>query len=165
MLFRSTGLALNAGNASLNAGQVPMQNAMMMGQSASLGYGGAMGGYGQVGTLGVQKYGADVQAYRAQKDAEAAESAGFGNFIGAIAGGGSKPWWLSDSRVKQKIRLVGKLRDGINVYEFEYRPEFKAVAGYGRYRGVMADEVERVIPKAVIVASNGYKMVNYSMVV
>lgn len=159
----STGLSLNAGNASLAAGQIPMQNAMMMGQSASLGYGGAMGGYGQVGTLGVQKYGADVQAYRAQRDAEAAESAGFGNFLGAL--GNAAITKFSDARLKEKIKLVGKLRDGINIYEFEYKPEFKQLAGYGRYRGVMADEVEHVIPKAVIVASNGYKMVNYSMVV
>ena len=159
----STGLSLNAGNAALAAGQIPMQNQMMMGNSVALGYGGAMGGYGQVGTLGVQKYGADVQAYRAQREAEAAESAGFGNFLGALGSAGITKF--SDYRLKENIVLVGRLRDGINVYEFEYKPEFKQVAGYGRYRGVMADEVERILPRAVVVASNGYKMVNYSMVV
>lgn len=159
----STGLSLNAGNAALAAGQIPMQNQMMMGQSAALGYGGAMGGYGQVGTLGVQKYGADVQAYRAQREAEAAESAGFGNFLGALGSAGITKF--SDYRLKENIVLVGRLREGMNIYEFEYKPEFKQVAGYGRYRGVMADEVERILPRAVVVASNGYKMVNYSMVV
>lgn len=71
---------------------------------------------------------------------------------------------FSDIRMKENIELVGKTAGGVNVYDFDYKPEFKELAGHGRFRGVMADELEKVIPEAVIVASNGYKMVDYSKV-
>lgn len=78
--------------------------------------------------------------------------------VGSIMGA------FSDIRMKENIELVGKTAGGINVYDFDYKPEFKGIAGHGRYRGVMADEVEKIIPEAVLVASNGYKMVDYSKV-
>ena len=74
-------------------------------------------------------------------------------------GGGSS----SDIRVKENIELVDVLVDGINIYEFDYKPEFKDKAGHGRYRGVMADEVEQIMPNAVGRDSDGYKTVHYSM--
>jgi len=71
----------------------------------------------------------------------------------------------SDIRVKQNIKFKGKTEKGFNVYEFEYKPEFKDIAGYGKFIGVMAQEVEKVKPEAVSYHVNGYKMVNYAMVV
>jgi hypothetical protein len=70
---------------------------------------------------------------------------------------------FSDIRIKENIKPVGVLPNGLNVYEFDYKPEFKDIAGHGKHIGVMAQEVEKVIPYAVINANNGYKMVNYSM--
>ena len=70
----------------------------------------------------------------------------------------------SDIRMKENIELVGQLPSGLNVYNFEYKPEFKALAGHGKFTGVMAQEVEKVIPDAVATMSNGYKAVNYSLV-
>jgi hypothetical protein len=61
-----------------------------MGSSMNQANMGAMSGWGQVGTLGVQKYNADVNAYSAQQQANAQSSAGFGSAIGGLAGIGMK---------------------------------------------------------------------------
>jgi hypothetical protein len=82
--------------------------------------------------------------------------------IGGAALGAPKGTF-SDIRMKENIKSVGALPNGLNIYEFDYKPEFKDIAGHGKHIGVMAQEVEKVIPYAVIQADNGYKMVNYSM--
>jgi len=69
----------------------------------------------------------------------------------------------SDIRAKENIQAVGCLPNGLSVYEFEYKAEFKDKAGHGRYRGVMAHEVEEIMPQAVNVDSDGYKLVSYPM--
>lgn len=70
----------------------------------------------------------------------------------------------SDIRMKENIKAVGKLPSGLNVYQFEYKPEFKEVAGHGAFVGVMAQEAEKVIPNAVATMPNGYKAVKYSLI-
>lgn len=70
---------------------------------------------------------------------------------------------LSDDRTKQNISFFKSTPDGYNIYVFEYKPEFKAKFGTGFFRGVMASEVEKVMPKAVFKLPNGYKAVNYGM--
>jgi hypothetical protein len=70
---------------------------------------------------------------------------------------------FSDIRMKENIELIGYMSNGLNVYDFDYKPEYKDKAGHGRFRGVMAQEVEKVIPYAVITLDDGYKMVNYSL--
>jgi len=82
--------------------------------------------------------------------------------IGGAALGAPKGTF-SDIRMKENIKSVGILPNGLNIYEFDYKPEFKDIAGHGKHIGVMAQEVEKVISYAVIQADNGYKMVNYSM--
>jgi hypothetical protein len=72
--------------------------------------------------------------------------------------------FFSDIRMKENVSQVGKLASGLSVYEYEYKPEFKDLAGHGKFIGVMAQEVEQVIPEAVSVADNGYMMVDYSKV-
>ena len=164
----STGLALTAGSQALNAGQTTMGNASAMGSSMGGAYGGAMSGWGQVGQLGVQKYNADINAYNATTSANAANNSALGSTLGALAGAGAyymKPG--SDIRLKKNIKSVGKLDNGLTIYEFEYKDEFKdhPACGNGVYRGVMAQEVEKLIPEAVFTLDNGYKAVNYEMVV
>ena len=46
------------------------------------------------------------------------------------------------------------------------KPEFKdhPLCGHGRFRGVMAQEVEQIIPEAVTTMDNGYKAVKYDFV-
>lgn len=162
----STGLALSAGGQALNSGQVAMGNYSTMGNSMNQANMGALQGWNSVGQLGVQKYNADVNAYEAQTKAAAQESAGMGNLVGSLAGTAAKLYLGSDIRAKENIELVGYLPNGLAVYEYEYKPEFKdrEYFGHGRFRGVMAHEVEAVIPDAVITLDDGYKVVDYSKV-
>jgi hypothetical protein len=59
----------------------------------------------------------------------------------------------SDRRLKSNIVRVGDHPLGIGIYEYDIFGE--------RQRGVMADEVEKVMPDAVLEHPSGYKMVNY----
>jgi hypothetical protein len=61
---------------------------------------------------------------------------------------------FSDARLKRDVVKVGDDPRGFGWYEFEY------VWGGGRRVGVMAQEVERVMPNAVLDVG-GYKAVDY----
>ena len=69
---------------------------------------------------------------------------------------------MSDIRTKDNIKAVGRLKNGLTQYEFNYKPEFGDPSI--RYRGVMAQDVEQIKPEAVGVLPNGYKYVNYDMI-
>jgi len=70
----------------------------------------------------------------------------------------------SDIRMKENIKAIGWLPNGLSVYEYEYKPEFKdkEFNGHGKFVGVMAQEVEQVIPEAVHTLDDGYKIVDYA---
>ena len=158
----STGLALNAGNAALGSGAMGMNATNAVGNSYSQGYGGAMSGWNNVGQLGVQKYNADVNAYSAQQANDPMKTV-----LGAAAGVGTSfalKAAMSDIRMKENIEFIGYLPNGLGVYEYEYKPEFKdhPLAGHGKFRGVMAHEVEKLIPNAIFETKDGYKAVDYS---
>jgi|SRR5271165_3472359 len=70
---------------------------------------------------------------------------------------------MSDRRCKQRIVRAGVHPFGIGLYLFDYKPEFHAACGRGRQFGVMADEVESILPQAVSVHPDGYKRVNYAL--
>jgi hypothetical protein len=82
----STGLALSAGNQALSTGQTTMANYGALGNSMAQATGTANQGWNSVGTLGIQKYNADVNAYEANRKAEATSSAGFGSMVGSLGG-------------------------------------------------------------------------------
>jgi len=69
----------------------------------------------------------------------------------------------SDQNIKENISKIGALNNGINIYKFNYKPEYKDTWGHGSHIGVMAQEVEKVIPEAVATHEDGYKLVNYAM--
>jgi len=69
----------------------------------------------------------------------------------------------SDRRVKENIARIGTHPLGIGLYLFDYQPEHREQWGHGRQFGVMADEVETVMPAAVSVGADGYKQVDYGM--
>lgn len=69
----------------------------------------------------------------------------------------------SERALKENIVRVGTHPMGIGLYLFDYKPKYKAMAGYGRRFGVMVDEVEAVMPEAVVLHSDGYKKVDYAM--
>ena len=69
----------------------------------------------------------------------------------------------SDMRLKQDIARVGNHPLGFGLYLFDYKPEFRVQHGEGRQFGVMAQEVEIVMPSAVVTCADGYKRVKYDM--
>lgn len=69
----------------------------------------------------------------------------------------------SDRSIKENITEIGVHPVGVKLYSFDYKPEYQCVWGYGQQIGVMADEVESVMPNAVHIHADGYKMVDYGM--
>ena len=71
----------------------------------------------------------------------------------------------SDIRMKENIDPIGVANNGLTVYRFEYKPEFKdhELAGHGFHYGYMAQEVEQVFPYAVKTLDDGYKVVDYGL--
>jgi hypothetical protein len=69
----------------------------------------------------------------------------------------------SDRTIKENIVRIGTHPDGFGLYLFDYKPAFREAAGFGRQFGVMADEVETVLPQAVVMHPDGYKMVDYAL--
>jgi hypothetical protein len=89
---------------------------------------------------------------------------GNGNGRGGGAGSGStRSAVQSDLRLKQNVQRIGQHPLGVGLYLFDYKSDYQAALGQGRQFGVLAQEVETVMPAAVSVAANGYKQVDYSM--
>ena len=84
-----------------------------------------------------------------------AASAGGAGASGA-GGAGGLASLFSDIRLKEDIKLIGK-ENGINIYEFKYKSKPE------RYRGVMAQEVQKIMPEAVI-EKNGFLAVDYDKI-
>jgi hypothetical protein len=118
----------------------------------------------QATTSGADILGASQMGYNAQMGDFNAKQAAQANLNQGIfqLGGAAM---MSDIRTKENIKQVYWLPNGLPVYEFEYKAEFKdhPLAGHGKFVGVMAQEVEMVQPEAVITNADGYKMVNYGV--
>ena len=69
----------------------------------------------------------------------------------------------SDRSLKENIVCVGAHPLGIGLYLFNFKPAYRGTYGHGRQFGVMADEVERVLPGAVHLHPGGYKLVDYGV--
>ena len=72
---------------------------------------------------------------------------------------------FSDIRTKENIEPIGIANNGLTVYRYEYKDEFKdhELAGSGVHYGYMAQEVEQVFPYAVKTLDDGYKVVDYGL--
>lgn len=105
-------------------------------------------------------------AYQAQMDRYNAQQAGSNNLMSGAFGLGaaalSNPAIMafSDERLKENVEQVGRLPGGPNLYEYE----MKGDPSDARQVGVMAQEVERTQPDAVVRDPSGYRKVNYSKV-
>ncbi len=83
---------------------------------------------------------------------------------GAVAGAG-----LSDKKLKKKIKKVKdkdgkklKTKDGIDIAEWEWNEKANKKYGLkGKAEGVLAQEVEKKKPEAVVKNKKGDRMVNY----
>ncbi len=123
----------------------------------------------QATTAGADVLGASQMGYNAQMGGFNAANAAQSNFnsglmgLGGTLGAAALMAPASDIRMKENIEKVGKMANGLNIYTYEYKPEFRndPFAGHGKHIGVMAQEVEEIMPEAVITRLDGYKMVNY----
>lgn len=70
----------------------------------------------------------------------------------------------SDRRLKEGIARIGDHPKGFGIYLFSYKAAHQERCGAGRFVGVMADEVETVLPDAVSVGADGFKMVDYALI-
>lgn len=75
--------------------------------------------------------------------------------MGGGGGRGRAGGRRSDVRLKHDIALIGHLDNGIGFYRFAYNGSDKA------YVGVIAQEVRKVVPSAVLQGHDGYLRVRY----
>jgi hypothetical protein len=76
-------------------------------------------------------------------------------------------FYTSDKRLKDNIvpitSALAKI-DSINGVEYDWNSELQAIHS-GHDVGVIAQEIEQVLPEAVVTRDNGYKAVNYDKVI
>lgn len=103
----------------------------------------------------------DSQTNYANATNAAMQSGGgmLGDLGGLLGGAASAYKAFSDPRLKEAPVKVGvDEKTGLSIYEFTYLEDNK------RYRGVMADEVEMLMPEAVTRNEYGFATVNYPMI-
>jgi hypothetical protein len=118
----------------------------------------------QANTAGADILGATQMGYNAQLAASNAQNAANNQMTqGLFSLGGAA--LMSDIRTKENIEVIGVAENGLTVYKYEYKPEFKdhELAGHGIHYGYMAQEVEQVYPYAVKTLDDGYKVVDYGL--
>ena len=103
------------------------------------------------------------QQYATQVGNQNAAMGGMFGLAGTLGGAGIKAAFpaaapimmMSDRRLKSDIVRIGTTVHGLPTYEYTI---------FGRRQhGVMADEVEKVMPEAVSLHPSGFKQVNYTM--
>ena len=110
-------------------------------------------------------YQAGVQAQQVQNQSNSALYGGIGQLagLGVSAYGASQLGALapllafSDIRLKKDITLLGRLANGLGFYRFTYKGDDVP------YVGVMAQEVQEVVPEAVVRDPSGFLRVFYDM--
>lgn len=127
----------------LRTGSAPVMPSFGQGNAQGIQGPDYMGAAGQTAQAQNARYNADVGTANANTGA-------------AVGLGAAALMAFSDRRLKKNIRLVGVHPLGIGVYEFEY----KAMPGRKQV-GVMSDEVRRVRPAAVMIALDGFDIVDY----
>jgi hypothetical protein len=76
-------------------------------------------------------------------------------FVGRGGFRGGARFRRSDIRLKHDVALLGRLDNGLGFYRFSYNGSDQA------YVGVMAQEVQTVMPEAVMQGRDGYLRVSY----
>lgn len=110
----------------------------------------------QQGVAGPDLLGAATATGNYNQNAFNAKQASDSNTMNGLFNLAGSAIMASDRRLKKNIVRVGTHALGIGLYVWQYI--------WGETScGVMADEVEGVMPEAVIMHPSGYKMVNYAM--
>ena len=71
---------------------------------------------------------------------------------------------FSDIALKTNIKPVGKLPNGLSLYTWDWTEEAQEIVGNQPSYGVIAQEVQQVIPEAVMRQNDGYLAVDYSKI-
>ena len=85
-----------------------------------------------------------------------------GGSLGSVGDATGMNMAKSDRRAKRNIRRIGTHPLGFGLYLFDYRKGFAIEGGKSPQFGVMADEVEPIVPGAVIRDAAGYAQVDYA---
>ena len=93
---------------------------------------------------------------RAADEARRAARAGTFNSVLNAGATAAAVYASSDPRLKDNIKLIGRMENGLPWYEFTYKGSDEVV------QGTMSTHVRKFMPEAVVV-QNGYDTVNYSM--
>lgn len=102
-----------------------------------------------------QNYAQAMQQYNTQQQARAGM---MGSIFGAAGSLGGAAIMASDRRLKENIKRIGTLANGIATYAFNY------IGDKAQQFGVMAQEVLGIIPDAVSYGADGYMRVDYGKV-
>jgi hypothetical protein len=111
-------------------------------------------------------YNAQMGDFNARNAAQANLNQGLFSLGGAAMMAPAGTFAFSDPRTKENVKAIGVMNNGLTLYSFEYKDEFKEreFGGHGVHVGVMADEVEQVFPYAVKTLDDGYKVVDYGLI-
>jgi hypothetical protein len=162
----NTGLAANqqAYNQALTNYNLPLNTLSSLRTGAQVQNPTFVNSANQATTAGADILGAQQAQYNAALGNANMQNAAQSNLnSGLFSLGGAGIMAMSDIRAKQNIKQIHWLPNGLPVYEYEYKDEFKdhPLAGHGKFVGVMAQEVEAIMPDAVFTLDNGYKAVDY----
>jgi len=104
-----------------------------------------------------------VSALPTQTNTTNSQKTGLGDILGGAAQLYGMSLLGSDKRMKKDIIFVGKEK-GHNIYTWNWKDEAKQI-GWDKFPtvGVLAQEVKKYMPEAVIKNDNGYYMVNYGV--
>lgn len=149
----SAGLATSAGSSAVNTAQAPGQGFGIGQNIMNSGYGTAISGNNSAGNLYLGQYGAQMQGWNAQQQANATSSAGIGSLVGTIGGafiGGpmgaaaGKAMFSSKKVKTDKTPIDGdkalEALDATPVEAWTYKP---GVEDSGRHIGPYAEDVQK----------------------
>lgn len=111
----------------------------------------------QIGTNPADVAGAVNSAYQGNVNSYNAQVGQQNQTMGQI-GSLLAMYLMSDERLKDDYGVIGETEGGIPIHAYNYKGSDTT------HIGVMAQEVEQVIPDAVATHPSGYKMVDYSRV-
>jgi hypothetical protein len=89
---------------------------------------------------------------------------GFGDVLSTAAQAAALYFGASsDERLKENIKPIGKSENGHNLYTWDWNDKAKKLGINDPTTGVIAQEVKKYMPEAVIKDENGYYKVNYGV--
>jgi hypothetical protein len=145
------GMPLNEASVLLSGGQVQTPQ---LNQSPQAGVAptDAMGAYNQ-------QYQGQMAAWQAEQQRANAGMGGLFGLAGTLGGAAMKYgpglFALSDARAKKDIVQIGKAHNGLPLYAYRYKGSDTPQIG------LMAQDVEKVNPRAVATTESGFKAVDY----